>query len=85
MAKTLSFYAVCPLGLEEYLAEELKDAGGTNLKLERGGIVFEADMVCAMRACLTSSIASRILMRLGVSDYRDEEDASRPTSASLPT
>ena len=74
MAKPLSFYAVCPLGLEEYLAEELKDAGGTNLKLERGGIVFEADMVCAMRACLTSRIASRILMRLGVSDYRDEED-----------
>ena len=74
MAKTTIFYAVCPLGLETLLSDELRAAGGTDLRAGRGGISFAGTMECAMRACLTSRIASRILMRLGSSDYYDEED-----------
>lgn len=62
------------MGLEALLAEELKTAGGTIYKTERGGVAFDGDMACAMRACLTSRLASRILMRLGSSDYQDAED-----------
>ena len=75
MAKPLSFYAVCPLGLETMLADELVAAGGKIYKTERGGVAFDSDMEAAMRACLTSRLASRILMRLGSSDYRDAEDS----------
>ncbi len=74
MSKPTAFYAVCPLGLEELLASELTACGAKGLKIQRAGIVFEGSMAVAMRACLTSRIASRILMRLGVSDYEDEED-----------
>lgn len=74
MSKPTTFYAICPLGLEALLADELKDCGARELKAAKGGIHFQGSMACAMRACLTSRIASRILMRLGVSDYYDEED-----------
>ncbi len=74
MSKPTTFYAICPLGLEALLADELKECGAKELKADKGGIYFQGSMACAMRACLTSRIASRILMRLGVSDYYDEED-----------
>ena len=41
MAKPLSFYAVCPLGLETMLADELVAAGGKIYKTERGGVAFD--------------------------------------------
>ena len=74
MSKPTTFYAICPLGLEALLVDELKECGAKELKADKGGIHFQGSMACAMRACLTSRIASRILMRLGVSDYYDEED-----------
>lgn len=69
-----NFYAICPLGLEELLATELKECGARDIKTVRGGLHFSGSMATAMRACLTSRIASRILMRLASSDYYDEED-----------
>ena len=50
MAKPLSFYAVCPLGLETMLADELVAAGGKIYKTERGGVAFDGDMEAAMEA-----------------------------------
>ena len=49
MAKPLSFYAVCPLGLETILADELVAAGGKIYKTERGGVAFDGDMEAAIR------------------------------------
>lgn len=69
-----NFYAVCPLGLEELLTTELKECGARDIKTVRGGLHFSGSMATAMRACLTSRITSRILMRLASSDYYDEED-----------
>ena len=71
---THTFYAVCPLGLEALLADELKACGAARLRAGRGGIHFEGGMEAAMRTCLHSRLASRILMRLASSDYEDEED-----------
>ena len=74
MARKTSFYAICPLGLEELLAQELKACAATEIKTARGGVFFAGSQACAMRACLNSRLASRILMRLASSDYYDEED-----------
>ncbi len=73
MAKN-TFYAVCPLGTEELLAREIAACGGTDIRTARAGLTFSGSMETGMRACLNSRIASRILLRLGSSDYYDEED-----------
>ena len=74
MARKTSFYAICPLGLEELLATELRACAASEIKCARGGVFFAGSQACAMRACLNSRLASRILMRLASSDYYDEED-----------
>ena len=74
MARKTSFYAICPLGLEAMLANELTACGAQEIKPVRGGVFFSGPQACAMRACLNSRLASRILMRLASSDYYDEED-----------
>lgn len=73
MAKQ-TYYALCPLGLESFLEKELIAAGANETKPARAGVLFTANTLAAWRACLTSRIASRILLRLGDSDYYDEED-----------
>ena len=74
MTTIRSYYALCPLGLESVLENELREAGAQSTKTSRAGVRFRADEITAMRACLTSRIASRILLSLGDSDYYDEED-----------
>lgn len=69
-----TYYAVCPLGLESHVEEELKASGVTDTKTARGGVHFKASQGAAMRVCLKSRLASRVLMKLAVSDYYDEED-----------
>ena len=61
MATVRSYYALCPLGLESVLEYELREAGAQNTKTSRSGVRFRADEISAMRACVTSRIASRIL------------------------
>ncbi len=73
MAKN-TFYAVCPLGTEELLAREIEACGGSDIKKGRSGLSFTGSMAVGMKACMHSRIASRILLRLGSSDYYDEED-----------
>lgn len=74
MALIRSYYALCPLGLESILENELREAGAQSTKTSRSGVRFRADEITAMRACVTSRIASRILLSLGDTDYYDEED-----------
>lgn len=74
MDQKFSFYCVCPWGLEELLAKELQSAGCESVKVVRAGATFRADLSAAMRACLHSRIASRILLRLAQDRYENEED-----------
>ena len=74
MKNPTHFYVVVPLGLEELCAQELEAIGITNLRVQRGAVTFGGSMLMAQRACLYCRTASRILMRVGVSDYQDEED-----------
>lgn len=68
------FYAVVPLGLEELCAQELAAIGIRDVRVQKGAVTFKGSMLDAQRACLYCRTASRILMRVGVSDYEDEED-----------
>lgn len=72
--KKNTYYALCPLGLEELLAKELQRIGIEKTKISRSGVHFYASEREAQEACLKSRFASRILLSLGDSDYYDEED-----------
>ena len=74
MKNPAHFYVVVPLGLEELCARELEEIGIVGARVLKGGVTFSSSMLMAERACLYCRTASRILMRVGVSDYEDEED-----------
>ena len=37
---SLSFYALCPFGLEESLSDEIRSVGGESPRPQRGGVAF---------------------------------------------
>lgn len=59
------FFASCLAGLEQPLADELKSLGIERVRPLGGGVAFFCDAVQAMRACLWSRIASRVLLVVG--------------------
>jgi 23S rRNA (guanine2445-N2)-methyltransferase len=69
-----AFFASCPRGLESLLAEELGGLGAKEPETVPGGVAFEGEMRTCYRANLESRLATRVLMRLGRSPYRDEQD-----------
>jgi putative N6-adenine-specific DNA methylase len=75
------FFAPCPRGLEALLAEDVAAAGGTAPRQVPGGVEFAGDWECCYRLNLESRIATRVLWRLGESDYANEEDIYRFAAA----
>ena len=61
----LEFFASCLAGLEQSLAQELKSLGIERVRPLGGGVAFFCEPVLAMRACLWSRVASRIMLVLG--------------------
>ncbi|MBL8374283.1 THUMP domain-containing protein [Accumulibacter sp.] len=72
-----TFFASCPRGLEQLLAEDLAAAGARDLKQIFGGVHFVADWLACYRANLHSRIATRILWRVAHAPYGKEEDIYR--------
>lgn len=62
MSQTTTYFASTAKGMELILADELRDMGATNVKDALGGVYFDGDMEMALRACLWSRLANRILM-----------------------
>lgn len=60
----LEFFASCLIGCEQLLAEELKSFGIERVRPLGGGVAFFCEADKALRACLWSRIASRILLVL---------------------
>lgn len=56
------FFATCPKGLEELLAQEINTLGVRNTKITRAGVHFDGELKDAYRVCLWSRLASRILL-----------------------
>ena len=68
------FFAPCPRGLEQVLADELGRQDAKELLPAEGGVGFAGELALAYRANLESRLASRILWQVGGFAYRDERD-----------
>ncbi|HEY3303099.1 MAG TPA: THUMP domain-containing protein [Candidatus Binatia bacterium] len=68
------FFATCPRGLEQLLAEELQQLKAENTHAVGGGVEFSGDFPLCYRANLESRIASRILWQVAKDRYRSEDD-----------
>ncbi|GAB3471782.1 class I SAM-dependent RNA methyltransferase [Massilia terrae] len=74
-----SYFCPCPRGMEAALAEELAEITqqSTTLKVHNqvpGGVHCSGSLHDAYRINLHSRIASRVLMRIGMSSYANEND-----------
>ncbi len=58
------FFATASRGTEQVLAEELRAIGIRRVELRRAGVEFGACLEDAYRACLWSTVASRVLLPL---------------------
>ncbi|HLT22974.1 MAG TPA: THUMP domain-containing protein [Bacteriovoracaceae bacterium] len=68
------YFASCPVGLEELLAQEIKDLGAKNTTINRGGVAFEAFHEIALRVILYTRIASRVYKYLYQFEVRNEKE-----------
>jgi len=68
------FFATCPRGLENALAEELKALGAQDAQTTGGGVGFFGPMTLCYAANLHSRLATRILLRVSAGKYQNEED-----------
>lgn len=62
--KGLTLFATAPRGVERLLFDELAAMGVEALTEGRGGVRFEGDLEMAMRVCLWSRLANRVLLPL---------------------
>ena len=68
------FFASCPRGLETVLGNELSALGAQQVRATDGGVHFSGGWLLGYRVNLHSRIASRILWRVAMADYRSEQD-----------
>ncbi len=68
------YFATCPRGLEQLLADELAVVKAKAIKLTDGGVSFDGDCAVCYAANLHSRIATRILWQVARGKYINEED-----------
>ena len=73
----LRYFAPCPRGLEQALADELTGSGATIEAAVGGGVAFGGDHATGYLANLHSRFASRVLLRVAEGRYRDDDDLYR--------
>ncbi|PTL79123.1 class I SAM-dependent RNA methyltransferase [Vitiosangium sp. GDMCC 1.1324] len=73
MAERLALFATTARGTEDLLAEELKELGARRIRQDRGGVRFMASLDEALKVCLWSRIAMRVLYPLGEFEARGAE------------
>jgi putative N6-adenine-specific DNA methylase len=71
------FFATCPRGLEELLAEDILAASGKDVATTPGGASFAGNWEACYRLNLSSRIATRVLWRVGGGEFRSEADIYR--------
>jgi len=69
-----TFFSPCPRGLEPALIEELAELGIVNAQATAGGVGYPGTLRDCYRINLHSRIASRVLLRVAQTRYRNEED-----------
>jgi putative N6-adenine-specific DNA methylase len=68
------YFATCPRGLEQLLADELQTVKAKSIKLTDGGVSFDGDWAVCYAANLHSRLATRILWQVARGKYVNEED-----------
>ena len=68
------FFSPCPRGLETMLANELNTLGAQEVRTTDGGVHFSGPFLLSYRVNLHSRIASRVLWRVAIAHYRNEQD-----------
>ena len=58
----ITYFATCPIGCEEFLANELLDLGFSDIEEDHNGVYFKGDKMDGPKACLYCRTASRILV-----------------------
>jgi len=64
MSQLTNYFATTAKGMELILADELEQIGAQQVKPAAGGVYFDGDMEMALRICLWSRLANRVLMPL---------------------
>ncbi|MCK8502505.1 MULTISPECIES: THUMP domain-containing class I SAM-dependent RNA methyltransferase [Myxococcus] len=80
MAERIALFATTTRGTEDLLADELKELGARRIRQDRGGVRFMASLDEALKVCLWSRIAMRVLYPLGAFEARGAQglyDAAR--------
>src|ERR1700674_560823 len=72
-----SFFAPCPRGLEQTLADELLELGAAGAQRADAGVNFSGPFTLCYQINLLSRIASRVLWQVGKAAYKSEEDVYR--------
>ncbi len=70
----IEYYASCPKGLEQLLAEEITQLGGEFKRETIGGIWFLGGLSVAYRVCLWSRLANKVLLPLVKSSVANDKD-----------
>lgn len=71
---TYSLFVTCPRGLEAPLSQELEQLKCQDIRAVDGGVACKGGMEQVYRINLHSRTASRVLLRLTKSSYRNEQD-----------
>ena len=71
---TYSLFVTCPRGLEAPLSQELDQLKCQDIRAVDGGVACKGGMEQVYRINLYSRTASRVLLRLTKSGYRNEQD-----------
>lgn len=71
---TEHFFAPCPRGLEQPLADELAELGVKGATITPGGVAFSGPFETVYTVNLHSRIASRVLWRVAQAPYAVEKD-----------
>lgn len=70
----MQLFATCPKGLENLLQDELTALGAAQARATVAGVYFDADIPQAMKICLHSRLANRVLLPLSVEDVESDYD-----------
>jgi len=54
------YFASCSIGFEDLLAAEVRDAGGTRIREDRGGVTFQGPQRTGYALCLWSRVGVRV-------------------------
>lgn len=74
MPSRLQFFATCPKGVGDLLADEARTWGATEVRESAAGVSFAGSVETGYRACLWSRVASRILLPLAEFEARTPDD-----------